>query len=60
MSGNAIVHFADAFEKFLEQEKARLLEQAKLDEKNEGINLVSCEGGMLCRKQTIYPHGFTS
>lgn len=30
------------FDKFLEQEKARLLEQAKLDEENEAISLVSC------------------
>eukprot|EP00903_Cladosiphon_okamuranus_P010318 g9763.t2 len=29
----------ETFEKFLEQEKARLLEQAKLDEKNDGIDL---------------------
>lgn len=34
------VFLSDVFEKFLEQEKARLLAQAQLDEENECINLV--------------------
>lgn len=52
LNGNIIVPLADVFEKFLEQEKARLLEQAQLDEENES-DLVGCEF-FLCRKQTMY------
>lgn len=48
LSDNIIVVVADVFEKFLEQEKARLLEQAQLDEENEANNLVSCV--KVCKK----------
>lgn len=37
---NIIVFLADEFEKFLENEKLRLLEQAQLDEENKGIDSV--------------------
>lgn len=41
MSDNMTVLFADVFEKFLKQEKARLLEQAQLHEDNKAAKLVS-------------------
>lgn len=40
---NATTLSADVHEKFLEQEKARLLEQAQLDKDNEDIDLVGRE-----------------
>lgn len=55
LSYNIIVVSADVFEKFLEQEEARLLEQAQLDEDNEG-SLVSFEE-MSSGRLTLCPHG---
>ena len=53
-----IVVVADVFEKFLEQEKARLLEQAQLDEENEAKNLVSRV--KVCKKNDDTSAWFTS